>query len=247
LDVSQPFIAKSVATLEADMTAPAIASWETVRYAKIGHAFSKWFDVENYNERVDTRSWESFASFAAEAFGMGATSATFFETNVLAANNYSDALDGDYPLVGYVALPSPVSNSTPVVIVLPSNMDENGPGSFEQQVATQIAANNNYIVFVADIFSYDRKDTAANKLEELYYSNTTKFMSRVKAAIEYAKTIWHADPNKIALTGFGFGGSGALMYGMGVGGGIDSSVKAIASFYGNMAKVVNATDDMVDI
>jgi dienelactone hydrolase len=126
-------------------------------------------------------------------------------------------------------------------------MDENGPGSFEQQVATQIAANNNYIVFVADIFSYDRKDTAADELEELYYSNTTKFMSRVKAAIEYAKTIWHADPNKIALTGFGFGGSGALMYGMGVGGGIDSSVKAIASFYGNMAKVVNATDDMVDI
>lgn len=220
------------------------APWETIRYSKINHAFSNWFSEENYNEGADTRSWDSFTSFASEVFGEGVTPAAPVEANVAPANDYKDGNDGDYPLTGFAAFPSQTEKNTPVVVILPSTIDENGPGEYEKQRATQIALDYNYIAFVADIYSYDSKDMSLEGVEEMYYSNTTKFMSRVIAAIDYAKTIWTADPDNLALIGFGFGGSGALMYGMGVGGETDGAVKVIASFHSQVAKVLNATADM---
>lgn len=217
--------------------------WETVRYAKIGHAFSNWFHEESYDERVDSRSWESFTSFASEVFGNGPSPAEATDPIVEDAN-YTDTNDGDYPLTGYVAYPSTVEENTPVVILLPSTMDEDGPGlyEYERQRVTQIATDFSYIALVADIYSHSSKDNDYEELESIYYSNTTKFMSRVQAAIDYAKTTWN--PNSIALLGFGFGGSGALMYGMGLSGEIDTAVKAMVSLHGEVAKVVNATADM---
>lgn len=232
-------------TLETDMEASEEdIPWETVRYAKIDHAFSNWYSEENYDIRADERSWESFTNFASELFGEKVMSDVAVETNVVEANDYTDSNDGEYPLKGFVALPDPLEDPAPVVIILPSTMDENGPGEYEKQRATKMALDNDVIAFVSDIYSHDLTDASAEALEELYYSNTTKFMSRVHAAIDYAKTIWGADPSNIALVGFGFGGSGALMYGMGVGSEIDNAVKAIASFHGEIAKVVDATVDM---
>ena len=225
---------------ESDQDTP----WETVRYAKIDHAFSNWYSEENYDARADERSWESFTNFASELFGEKTMSDAAVETNVVAANNYTDSKDGEYPLKGFAAFPNPLEDPAPVVIILPSTMNENGPGEYEKKRATKMALDNDVIAFVSDIYSHDLKDASAEALEEMYYSNTTKFMSRVHAAIDYAKTIWGADPNNIALIGFGFGGSGALMYGMGVGSEIDNAVKAIACFHGEVAKVVNATTDM---
>lgn len=227
------------------MAAADDAPWETVRYSNINHAFSNWFSEENYDENADVRSWDSFVRFTLEVFGEEAESAAPVEANVAPANDYKDANDGDYPLTGFAAFPNSAEKDVPVVIILPNTMDENGPGEYEKQRATQIAQDYNYIAFVADIYSYDSKDMSRQDLEEIYYSNTTKFMSRVIAAIDYAKSIWTADPDNLALIGFGFGGSGALMYGMGVGGETDQGMKAIACFHSQVARVLNVTAGML--
>lgn len=44
--------------------------WETVRYAKIDHAFSNWFAGDSYDERADARSWHSMTTFLDKEFGL---------------------------------------------------------------------------------------------------------------------------------------------------------------------------------
>lgn len=225
--------------------------WETVRYAKIGHAFSNWGSEGSYDERVDARSFHSQMMFLEEEFGVRdfATDDPAPEAKVTQV----DYMDGDSPLIGYVSKPESMmvegSDDTklPVVIILPHTMDSSGSDEYEKQRATQLATDSGFIGFVADIYSSDVEDTAtSNDLEEMYHGNVTKYLSRIRAAVDHVKTMDGVHLDKIALLGFGFGGSGALYYAMsdyvdGFEGGVDSSVKAIASFHGELGKVVNAT------
>eukprot|EP00804_Cyclotella_cryptica_P000083 CCRYP_013727-RA/>CCRYP_013727-RA protein AED:0.11 eAED:0.11 QI:202/1/1/1/0.72/0.75/12/3044/689 len=247
---------EAMATLEKDMSEKTngvnssnSTPWETVRYAKINHAFSNWFS-ENYDERADSRSWESFIGFTSDVFGMGTEGqpSSGVEPSVTTVN-YTDGMDGDYPLIGYLALPNDNEELSPVIVILPSKMDSDGPDKYEQQRATQFVSGEDakYVAFVADIYSHDVKDTIADELEGLHYSNVTKFMSRVSAAIDYAKSIEGVDPNNVALLGFGFGGSGALMYGMRMAGEIDHAVKTIVSFHGEIGKIINVTMDILGL
>jgi len=221
--------------------------WETVRYAKIGHAFSNWLSEGSYDERADARSWHSMTTFLEKEFGL-----IEYETDVpdeqVEVVNYTDGMDGNHPLTGYVSLPEGMTEGEllPVVIILPHDMSiYGGPGQYEQQRATQVARDTGYIGFVADIYTHDLFDfdCEASEVEELYHSNITKYLSRIHAAVDHVKTMEGVDGDKIAVIGFGFGGSGALYYALS-GEEVDGSVKAIASFHGELAHVANATADM---
>jgi len=222
--------------------------WETVRYAKIGHAFSNWLSEGSYDERADARSWHSMTTFLEEEFGFGLSdysSSLDSPEEQVEKVNYTDSMDGDHLLTGYVSLPEGMAEGEvlPVVIILPHAMDMDGPDRYEQQRATQVASDVGYIGFVADIYSHDLKDTPALELEELYHSNTTKYLSRIRAAVDHVKTMEGVDGDKIAVIGFGFGGSGALYYALS-GDEVDGAVKAIASIHGELGHVANSTADM---
>ena len=51
---------------------------------------------------------------------------------------------------------------------------------------------------------------ATNEVEELYHTNTTTYLSQMRAAVDYVKYMEGVDLDKIVVIGFGFGGTGAL-------------------------------------
>mmetsp|Transcript_28532 Transcript_28532/g.60802 ORF Transcript_28532/g.60802 Transcript_28532/m.60802 type:complete len:673 (+) Transcript_28532:59-2077(+) len=220
--------------------------WETVRYAKIEHAFSNWLSG-GYDERADARSWHSMTTFLEEEFGLSddeSMSPPPGPEELVISVNYADNMDGDYPLMGYVSMPESTSEDTllPAVIILPHKMDSvTGPNRYEQQRATELANEAGYIGFVADIYSQDLKESTASELEEMYHANFTKYLSRIHAAVDHVKNMDDVDPDKIAVIGFGFGGSGALYYALSEDG-VDSGVKAIASFHGELEDVAKVAE-----
>ena len=231
---------QAMAKLETDLLKSTVA-WETIRYAKIVHAFSNWFK-DGYNARADARSWHSTLTFLDEAFGLDSEWESLPQADVTAIN-YADGADGDYQLKGYVSMPKNSGDEEllPAVIILPHEMNgSTGPNEFEQQVATQIANNLGYIGFVGDIYSIDLLDTGASELlDDVYHANTTKFISRVRAAVDYVKIMDGVDPDNLAVVGFGFGGAGALYYAMSLDD-LDTSVKAIISVDGELDEVANS-------
>lgn len=249
---------QAMAKLEEDMkngtatdATAANTSWETVRYAKIYHAFSNWFSP-NYDERADSRSWHSIVKFLSAQFD-GGGQVDYYELvspppgpdEDVREVNYADVKDGDYPLKGYVSIPNKEDDQQqqliPAVIIIP---DGTGPDRYEQQRATQIASKEfGYVGFASDVYSHDRESTSEEELKDLYHSNTTRFVSRVRAAVDYLTTSMEGvvDPDQIAVVGFGFGGAGALYYAMS--GEVPEGVKAIASFHGELHRMSLSSND----
>ena len=194
--------------------------WETIRYAKIEHAFSNFYS-DRYDARADARSWESGLTFLAEEFGEQSDSQSsppIIEADVVTV----DYLDGNYALTGNVALPKDTEKEEllPAVIILSQDMEQGSQLATEQR-------DMGYIGFSADLDGMDD-------------SNTTEVISRVSATIDHVKTIDGVDPNKVALAGFGgIGGTAAIYYAMYQD--TDMAVKAISSFQANLNEVANST------
>jgi len=194
--------------------------WETIRYAKIEHAFSNFYS-DRYDARADARSWESGLTFLAEEFGEQSdiqSSPPIMEADVMTV----DYLDGIYSLMGYVAMPKDAEKEAllPAVIILSQDMEQGSQLATEQR-------DMGYIGFSADLDGMDD-------------SNTTEVISRVSATINHVKTMDGVDPNKVALAGFGgIGGTAAIYYAMYQD--TDMAIKAISSFQANLNEVANST------
>ena len=115
----------------------------------------------------------------------------------------------------------------PAVIILPHDAHST---VYETQRTTQIADDGGYIAFVAGLGHAD--DDGEGMASDLV-------LSRISAAIRHVKDMDGVDPTRIALIGFGLGGTGALYYAMLDD--VDVDVKAIASFHGDLDLVANAT------
>ena len=241
---------QAMGQLEEDMkNASSATHWETVRYAKIDHAFSNWFS-DNYDERADFRSWESMSTFFAGEFGQrdyDSESPPPGPSEDVQVVDYTDTADDGFLLRGYLSVPDniTVAESTdwsglPAIVVIP---DGTGPDRYEQQRITQVAKEIGYVGFAADIYGYERMENPPSEPEELmdqYVSdNRALFVSRIQAAVDYVKGLEGVDPTKIAVVGFGFGGTGALYYALSDG---DAAVKTISSFHGELGDVsINVT------
>ena len=245
--------------LEYDMS-NSVQPWETVRYSKIGHAFSNWYSQQNYNERVDARSWRYTVNFLEEVFGLWNNlqhrlPSLPAEVDITPVLYYVD--DGNNEYSGYVVMPPNAEEGTlmPVIIMLANDVmvdtrnDDNDTSVLFGLGLFGWSASNGYIGFVAE--SQARVTLSPNNNT----STTEVFLSRVKAAVNYAKTIQGADPTKIAIYGCGVGGmsqsgrvtcsgysgAGALYYAMSDD--VDTSVKAIIVYNGKLGEV--ATSEMV--
>ena len=213
---------QAMASLEEDMSNFSTVKWETTRYAKIDHAFTNWF-TENYNERADTRSWESMKSFLGSKFpyyfwqlASQLNVPDSIQEQVFPASSSNEGDGSGYKVKisdvssGYFAKPykdSKVGEEVPAVVILPHGKDDL---TFARQRAMQIAKLYGYAALVA-------------------YDN-----SMVTDAIQYLKGVMIVDSKKIAVEGYGNGGSSALSYAMGSNG---EDIKVFSSFHGNLTEL----------
>lgn len=125
----------------------------------------------------------------------------------------------------------------PAVVVL---HDADGIGDYEKYRMNMISEPGGlgYVSFAADIYGEEGKDFESREesREEIfsllnsYLSNVTRYVSRIQAAVNQTKQIPGVDPDKIALVGYCFGGTGALAYALE---GFED-VAAVVSFHGGL-------------
>jgi dienelactone hydrolase len=139
------------------------------------------------------------------------------------AKNYTD--DDGTLLQGFLSLPPSLSSSTdnndtkkkyPAVIIL---HDSDGPNEYEKQRASILSSQNDYVGFAADIFGYytEIPDPSAglgfdDSLTQQFFTNTTLFVQRIQAAVEYVQSLDQVDETKVAIIGYCFGGTGVVHY-----------------------------------
>lgn len=135
--------------------------------------------------------------------------------------------DGDVTLEGYLA--KSMDPDAPIVMIV---HQWKGLGEYEKSRADMLAAEG-YNAFAIDMYGQgirpqdpDAAGTQAGK-----YKNDPKLArQRLNAALAYAKTIENADPSRIAIIGYCFGGTMALELAR-----TGADIKSAISFHGGLA------------
>lgn len=100
-----------------------------------------------------------------------------------------------------------------------------------------IANDWGFVAFAADIYGADlqivENITERIELATFYRSNSDVFGSRIRAAVEYVKSLDQVDSDKVALFGYCFGGTGVLQYALNG----NDDVAAIVSFHGGLSSL----------
>lgn len=140
--------------------------------------------------------------------------------------NYND---GDQKLSGLAAVPKTSLQGKPGILILPAWM---GIDDHAKDSATQLA-DLGYITFVADIYGVGNKPTnyqEAGKQAGFYKKNISDYHRRIQLALdELVKK--GANPDKIVVIGYCFGGTGAVEAAR-----TNMKVKGIVSFHGGLGK-----------
>lgn len=148
--------------------------------------------------------------------------------------------DGDAKLQGYVAK-AKASNAkakAPGIVILPAWF---GLGDHEKESANRLAALG-YNALAADVYGVETKITSPEQAGErsgYFKTNYKIYQGRITAAInELIKQ--GADPNKIVVMGYCFGGTGALEAAR-----ANLPVKGIISFHAGLGKDSTRTTDPI--
>lgn len=154
---------------------------------------------------------------------------TLITLSSLAQNKDLPYTDGETKLLGYLASPAKKNKNTAGVVIIHAWM---GLGDFEKETAQKLAKLG-YLALAADIFG----DTVRPKTQQeagaqagYYKNNRTVYRSRIQAAIDQLVKAG-ADPDKIAVIGYCFGGTGALEAAR-----ANMKVKGVVSFHGGLDK-----------
>jgi len=142
----------------------------------------------------------------------------------------------NFGLLGYKSIPDDSTGKVPAVVIIP---DWDGVNTYEHQRATMIAKDLGYVGFAADIYGADKQVVvgADRKSQAMKYAgNVTLFVQRIKAAVDLVKTFDEVDPNRIAIIGYCFGGTGVLDYAL-TG---QDDVLALVSFHGGLSSIPGA-------
>jgi dienelactone hydrolase len=107
-----------------------------------------------------------------------------------------------------------------------------------------VAKEFGWVGFAADIYGpkyHAIVSTARHyQLANTYRNDNALFAGRIQAAVDFVKTLPGVDPTRIALAGYGFGGTGVLTYALlGL-----SDVIAIVSLHGSLASIPVPSPDI---
>jgi dienelactone hydrolase len=140
--------------------------------------------------------------------------------------NYKDE---DKALTGFGYKPKEVTKDNSGVLILPAWM---GIDEHSKESASELAKLG-YYTFVADIYGVDNrpKNTAeAGKNAGFYKKNYTDYQKRIQLALDQLVKLG-ANPDKIVVMGYCFGGTGALEAARG-----NLKVQGAVSFHGGLGK-----------
>lgn len=141
--------------------------------------------------------------------------------------------EGKTALKGYLSAPTDADkdHKHPGVLIVHQWM---GLTDYEKGRADQIAKELDYVALAADIYgdadSPKGDMSKAGPMAGKYKGDLKLYRARVKAGLDALKKQPGVDPNKIAVIGYCFGGTGALEAAR-----AKMPVKAVVSFHGGLA------------
>ena len=142
--------------------------------------------------------------------------------------------DGNQKLEGILVNPENKIANGNAVLLLPAwlGIDNNA-----KENAIELAKLG-YITFVADIYGIDKRPTnptEAGKIAGYYKTNIKEYQNRIQLALnELIKQ--GANPNKIAVIGYCFGGTGAIEAAR-----ANMNVRGVVSFHGGLGRDTSRT------
>lgn len=142
--------------------------------------------------------------------------------------------DGNQQLEGILINPENKTNNGNAVLLLPAWM---GIDNNAKENAIELAKLG-YLTFVADIYGVDKRPTnssEAGKIAGYYKTNIKEYQNRIQLALEQLIKAG-ANPNKIAVIGYCFGGTGAIEAAR-----INMKVKGVVSFHGGLGRDASRT------
>lgn len=145
--------------------------------------------------------------------------------------------DGEQQLNGMVT--GNTAKKGPGVLILPA---WKGIDSEAKQAALQLEKEG-YIAFIADIYGEGNiplDNTAASKIAGHYKTDYKAYQHRIALALEQLKKAG-ADPKKIAIIGYCFGGTGALEAAR-----ADLPVNAVVSIHGGLSKAADRPNGAIN-
>lgn len=144
--------------------------------------------------------------------------------------------DGDQALNGMVT--AHTGKMMPGVLILPAWMGIDN----EAKATAEKLEKAGYIAFIADIYGEGHQPTdyaSAGKMARQYIRDYKSYQHRISLALEQLKKAG-ADPNKIAVIGFCFGGTGALETAR-----ANFPVRGVVSIHGGLAKDKDRANDPI--
>lgn len=140
-----------------------------------------------------------------------------------------DYKDGEQALSGFGMKPKSESKDKPGVLILPAWF---GIDAHSQESAAKLAELG-YYTFVADIYGKDNRpknSVEAGKNAGFYKKNYADYQRRIQLALDQLVKLG-ANPDKIVVMGYCFGGTGALEAARG-----NLKVQGVVSFHGGLGK-----------
>lgn len=140
-----------------------------------------------------------------------------------------DYKDHQTALNGWLAVPDKAEGKRPGVLVVHQWM---GLTDYEKGRAEQIAKELGYVALAADIYGEADRPAgmeAAGKSAGKYKGDRALFRSRLKAGLDALKKVKGVDPDRLAVIGYCFGGTGALEAAR-----ADLPVLGVVSFHGGL-------------
>lgn len=148
--------------------------------------------------------------------------------------------DGNQKLEGIVEIPKKKVANGNAVLLLPAWM---GIDNNAKENASELAKLG-YLTFVADIYGIDKRPSnpsEAGKIAGYFKSNIKEYQKRIQLALdELIKQ--GANPDKIAVIGYCFGGTGAIEAAR-----TNMKVKGIVSFHGGLGRDATRTIDPISV
>ena len=151
-------------------------------------------------------------------------------SNAFAQSAAVEYKDGEQVLSGIAVNPQKALKNKAGVLILPAWMGITG---HEKETASRLA-NMGYYTFVADIYgegNYPSDMNGAAAQSSFYKKNFEQYQNRIRLALEELIKSG-ANPDKIVVIGYCFGGTGAIETFRG-----NLPVKGVVSFHGGLGKV----------